>query len=163
MKKTFKQIREFSIYSGLIAMRHPNTKISYAIKKVLKKLVKIVDEYNGKLEDIRIDHCFTNSDGVIEYNVTKDGSGNEVRHYKFKKDELKKKLKEEREVAEEWNSKEFEVEPYLATEVPEDITDEEKEALDGFVLKLDETPIVAPIPSNGEESTEPEEEVIGEQ
>ena len=131
--KTFKQIREFNQYASAILRRHPISKISYSLKKVLKKL-KMVEDYNNELEDIRVECCYTNNKGVIEYDITKDSSGNEVRHYKYTKEDMKQRLHRMRELVEQWNNKTFEVNPYFVTEVPDDITMDEREALLGFVL-----------------------------
>lgn len=133
--KTFEQIKEFNKYGVAVMKRHPNTKISYAIKKVLKGILSVVTEYNEAVEDIQIDHCFTNTSDVIEYDIIKDASGAEVRRYKFTKDQLKLKVKVERELLQEWNQREFDIKAYISPEIPDDITIEEKDALSGFVLE----------------------------
>lgn len=142
MKKTFKQIREFANYGGAVIERHPGTKISYAIKKVLEKLSKIVNEYNDMVEDINIDHCFADDNGVIEYDLTKNNAGGEIRHYRFTKEELKKKNKADRKLLDEWADKKFDVDPHYATKIPDNLTTDEKECFEGFVLRADETPVV---------------------
>ena len=119
----------------IISLRHPNTKIAYVIKKVLGKLSKILEDYNDELEDIHIECCSVDEKGVIEYDVTKNASGHEIRHYRFTKDNLMEKRQKERELLKEWGGKDFEVEAFYTTEVPEDMTQEEKEALEGFVLQ----------------------------
>lgn len=134
MKKTFEEIRRFSIFGGIVKQKHNQSKMAYAITKVNNKL-KMVSDYNEKVEDIQIDNCNTNEEAVIVYDITKDGNGKEIRHYQFKKEKHKNKVKEERELWKNWENKEFDIEPYFGEEIPKDISSEEREALEGFVIK----------------------------
>lgn len=52
------------------------------LKKIAEKIKPILDEYNEKREEIRLDNAYTNEKDVLEFNDKGD--------YKFTKDALKK-------------------------------------------------------------------------
>ncbi len=141
MEKTFKEIRTFNIYAAVVMARHMGTKLSYAIKKVSERF-DVLSDYNTELEDLRIDNCCTDDKGVIEYDLTKGANGEDIRHYRYTKETLKAKKKQERELLKNWNERVFEVDSYFATEIPNDLIEEEISALEGFVLKKGETKVV---------------------
>lgn len=51
------------------------------LKKIAEKIKKLFEEYNEQREDIRLDHAFTDKNGVLEMN--------EKGEYKFTKDSIK--------------------------------------------------------------------------
>jgi uncharacterized protein YjgD (DUF1641 family) len=56
------------------------------LKKIAEKIKKLFEEYNEQREDIRLDHAFTASNGVLELN--------EKGEYKFTKDAIKAMAKD---------------------------------------------------------------------
>ena len=76
-----------------------DTKISQKLGKIAKRLEKYINDYNEKLEEIRIDNASTDDKGVI----LKDEKGG----YKFDKNGLKNLLNQIKEL----NEKEFIYEP----------------------------------------------------
>ena len=122
MKLTIKQINEFSIV-GSAYMKDHNNKLSYAIRKVNKNITSVVESINENIEDLRIEHCSVDEKG----NVLKDEKGN----YKFSKDGLRALAKAVKEL----NNKIFEIEPFFATEIPDDLTEEQKEIFTGLVIE----------------------------
>jgi hypothetical protein len=65
-----------------------NTKIHYALRKVIKAANKLVADYQEKLEEININHCSVDDKGII----LKDDKN----EYRFTKDCLLKRNKERR-------------------------------------------------------------------
>lgn len=51
------------------------------LKKIAEKVKKLFEEYNEQREDIRLDHAYTDKNGVLEMN--------EKGEYKFTKDAIK--------------------------------------------------------------------------
>jgi len=130
MKKTLEQIRTFYGASTAYLSERPenkDTKIGYAIKKTLKKVSAPLEDYDEKIIDNDIDHCHTNSEGVMETND--DGS------YKFKPADLKNKRKAAKKIWKEEKDKEYEFETYYATQVPAKLDSGLREAFEGFVIE----------------------------
>lgn len=127
MEKTYQECFEFlSAASQWIAGHEEESKFKYALTKLSRKLSRVQEKYRETVEEINIDHCATDPGGVI----LRDERG----QYKYTKEELKKRNKKVNGLFHEVVT----VEPHYATEVPETLTDLEKEVFDGFVLKLDE-------------------------
>jgi hypothetical protein len=129
MKKTFGEMYEFRVHASLYlkTLEEGETKLAYAIKKVDKKLQKHFDEYNEAMADVEIDHAATDENGIL---VTDEKGG-----FRFTPDSIKAKRKAYKKLADEWESKEFEVDTYFATEVPEDLNENFRNAFEGFVLE----------------------------
>jgi hypothetical protein len=102
-----------------------NTKLGYAIKRVISQLEKIQTDYMQHRDDASIDCAATDEKGVLLTEA--DG------RFRF----TPEKLKERNRLWRELDAQEmFEIEPYFATEVP-DIDESIREALTGFVIKED--------------------------
>lgn len=103
------------------------TKLGYAITRMMPRVQKLQGKYNNGVEDINIDCCATDDKGII----LRDEGGN----YKFTKDGLKERNKRRESLFES----EIEIEPYFATDVPADLTDLEREAFYGFIIREEAT------------------------
>jgi len=129
MKKTFEEIIAFveqaNIYNESI--KDKQTKLSHAIKKVNGKVKEHFEQYNEEIGDIRIDNAAADSDGVLI--TTEKGA------FRFTKDGLKAKNKADKKLAAEWDKKSFEVEAYIATDIPLDLSEDMRTAFSGFVIK----------------------------
>lgn len=125
--KSYQDCFEFLNVAGQWLSKHEEeSKFKYALAKVSRKLNKSREKYQESIEEINIEHCATDKDGVI----LRDTNG----QYKYTKDEL---IKRNRKMNELFHS-EVEVEPHIASEIPEGLTDLEKEVFEGFVLKSEE-------------------------
>lgn len=150
IKKTFKEVLAFNQAAGQFMQRNPanaQTKLGYAVKKISEVQIKnIIADYQkdqsknwydavGKKQ---IDLALTDKATGAVLTAPKDSE----RPYLYDK----KGLLEIKEIEqaysvdaekffEEYQTKEFEVEPHYAVEVPEDITPNELEAFKGFVLE----------------------------
>jgi len=122
MKFTFDKIKEFAEIGKLYSDFNDN-KLSYAIKKVLKRIDKVQVQINEAMEDLRIDNCNVDEKG----NVLRDEKGS----YQYTKEGLKALGKGMREL----KDAEYELEIYIATETPEGLTEEQKEAFKGIVIE----------------------------
>jgi hypothetical protein len=102
-----------------------NTKLGYAIHKMLTRSEQFQGRYNNAVSDLQADNCATGDKGVI----LRDARGN----MEFTPEGIKK-LTQQRQALYE---SEIEVEVYFATQVPEDLTDIERDDFAGFVLKAE--------------------------
>ena len=158
---SFKEFTNFAITGKQYIEKDPKrekTKLGYAIKKVINSESardvikqyedvrdKIVKKYSDSAEDANIDFCMTDKDGAIVYDLSAGQDGKQNRNYRFTKDNLRKRnekihvLKDEfqsklNNFAKEWNEKDIEIDIFICGEVPNDVTDEEKEIFNGIVL-----------------------------
>jgi len=110
----------------------PQTKLSYAVARMLKRCQRPLEDYNGKIEDLRLEQA-------LEDEKTKAVLRDEQQQYKFSKAGLKKVLEDQRGLL----SQEIEIEPYTATALPEDLSDDVRIAFEGFVIKAEPEPDAA--------------------
>lgn len=126
VKTTYEKIVGFSMMARIWFAKdksNENTKLGYALTKMDARLQKIQQKYNNRRVDIQIDNCATDEKGLI----LKDERG----EYRFDKAGLKKCNEELQTLFES----EVEIEPYFATQVPDSLTEAEREAFTGFVLE----------------------------
>ncbi len=123
---TYEQVNAFRM-AALSWMAHDesrkDTKLGYAISRVMTRAEKLMQQMANIREDLHIDHCVVDDKSVIVH----DERGN----YKFTKPELKKlnvKLQQLFESS-------VEIEPYFATEIPAGLSFVEIEHFTGFVLR----------------------------
>jgi sugar-specific transcriptional regulator TrmB len=122
--KTYRDCFEFVRAANQWISKHDEeSKFKYALTKVTKKLARIQEKWNECIEEANIEHCATDKEGVI----LRDERG----QYKYTKDEL---IKRNKRVSTLYDSN-VEIQSHFATEVPEDLTELEKEVFTGFVLK----------------------------
>ena len=69
------------------------SKAEAKLKKIAEKIKPLFEEYNEKREDIRLDHAFVDSKGVLELN--------EKGEYKFTKDGIKAMAKDMKKLLDE--------------------------------------------------------------
>jgi|688.fasta_scaffold89957_3 hypothetical protein len=69
------------------------SKAEAKLKKIAEKIKPIFDEYNEKREDVRLDHAYTDKNGVLELN--------EKGEYKFTKDGIKAMAKDMKQLLED--------------------------------------------------------------
>lgn len=123
MKSTYRNLVGFINAAAHYTQVHPEeTKLKYALSKVQKRAMSAVERYNEQLEDLRVQHCAEDAEGI----VLRDDKGN----YKFTKEGLNTLNKAQRALVEQ----EVEVEEHLVTDLPEGLTSDEKEVFAGFVL-----------------------------
>jgi hypothetical protein len=150
MMQTYKEILAFANASRgyLERVKGQKTKLAYAIERVTKgyaaQAEKLEAAYREKLADLDIEHCSTDERG----NILTDGAG----RYVYTKDAQRARLKRQREELERLLGAVVEVEPYFATALPDDLSDAEREALTGFVIKPGEE--FTPQPNGGAELIE---------
>ncbi len=133
MKITFEKILEIDeLYGKLLKIDgFENTKLGYAFKKFTSKNTSIiVGDYNDVLQDIRISNALTDKNtGAILYSP-------DQRNYQYTPENLKTVIKLIKETTQEWNTKEFEVKPFICEEIPATVqlTDEEKDLIKGIII-----------------------------
>ena len=122
MVKTFEQVLEFNEYANKI--KDKQNKLSYACKKVQKRLAEYIEDYVDKIKDLDIEFASV------------DDKGNLVIHndrYTYKPDKLRTLNEAKKKLWKENKDKEYEFESYICPELPE-LTQEELDILEGFVL-----------------------------
>lgn len=104
----------------------PETKLTYALNRVGKRLARQQAKMDEKLGDIEIDNCVTetrNGEDVI----VRDGQGS----LQYTKDGIKKRNAARTALM---SADEIEVEPHFATKLPDDLNFVQIEAFAGFVI-----------------------------
>lgn len=101
----------------------PVSKFTYAIQRMLKRSQSVLENWGEIVQDLNIKHASEDKDG----NLDSDGRG----QFKFKRDELLKRNKEQRDLF----GSQTEIEPYYATSVPEDLDPEDREIFIDFIIK----------------------------
>ncbi len=140
MKKTYEEIFDFIEISQQWLMKDkadpkepdygPNaeTKLGYAVQKMLSRFKKTHKRYQARVEETQIDNCMTDEKGRI----LKDERGS----LEFTKEGILKRNAEIQALGEQ----EIEFEPHIACELPKkenseiDLSFAELEAFEGFVL-----------------------------
>jgi len=127
MKITFKKVNELLQLTGNYIARNPNTKLTYAMKKVYKdSLAKPLDTFKEAVEDLRIDNCLTDEKTGA---ILKDDKG----QYQYTKEGTKAFKVAAKALQEKWDEKEIEVTPFIVKEIPE-LSQEEIEAFTGIFI-----------------------------
>ena len=148
------KILKYNNLSIIWINKSPNnkdTKFGYAIEKVSKpiiKLLKPINELNEErdilINDLNADNALTNpTTGAFVYDIIKDKDGNDVQKFQYSPVTRKKRDSEIRIVIKKYEkdledllSKEIEFDkPYYASEIPPNLTDEEREAFIGIIIK----------------------------
>lgn len=154
MKKTYEQLLEYNVVAqNWLAKKkdNNNTKLGYAItKKMAKKIEKLLKPFadiDEKLiegiNDAKAEFALTEpTTKKFVYDILKDKVGNETQVYAYTNDgrikreqKIKELKKQSQNDGEALMQNEVEFEPYYATEVPQDLTIEEKEAFSGIVIE----------------------------
>lgn len=124
IKKTFAQIADFDSGARNWLVRNPaSTKFKYAIERVLKRCQDVLSDYKQKHDEITISNAATDDKGVL----LTDERGN----FRFKPEGMIKRSREQLELV----RSETEIEPYIATEPPKELTVAESDLFMDFVLK----------------------------
>src|SRR5882724_5502824 len=125
--KSYRECFEYVRTAGQwIAKHEEESKFKYALTKVSRKLARVQEKWQELIEEINIEHCASDKEGVI----LRDEHG----QYKYTKEEL---LKRNKEVSALYNQ-EINIEPHFASEVPEDLGFLEREVFTGFVIQSEE-------------------------
>jgi hypothetical protein len=107
-----------------------DTKLKYAVNRMIKRTDAIREKYMEDLEETRIDNCSVDDKG----NILREE--NNAQLYKYTKEGLKTLNKRHREIL----ATEVEIEPYFATQLPEELDAVVREIFTGFVIKEEEKP-----------------------
>ncbi len=122
MRKTYLELFELNQFAGQwLKKNEGESKMSYAIKKIGKRLKTIFEDYNEAINELGINNCSVDE----KQNIIKDAKGELV----FTKENLIKKNKESKAFL----NTQVEIEPYICTEIPE-LTEEEKEVFEGILI-----------------------------
>lgn len=133
MKKTFKELQDLDQIVGSMYQadeKLKETKFGYAYKRFCdKNYIPVIKEYNDAIADARLDHA-------LENETTKEVITDQTnyRGFKYSKEGLKKVIEAERKLKLEWDGRELEITPYVSAYLPEDLTEEQKEALTGCLI-----------------------------
>lgn len=138
IKKTYREIATFSREArGYLQRREakyrqdnpdsngsvPHNKFVHAVNRMLKRAASALEHHDEQVQDLGIECASEDKDG----NIAVDERGN----FKFSKENLLKRNKKQREL---FNSTTT-IEPYYATELPKDLSEEDREVFVDFVIK----------------------------
>lgn len=122
------------------------SKLVYALNRVLGRIQKQQTIVNEALSDIEIDHCLTEKRGEHEV-ITRDSDG----RLEYTREGIKERNRAQRKYL---NKEEIEIDPHYVTQPPDDLTEAEIETFVGFVLKPEDAELPldseAPVESNGQ-------------
>lgn len=133
IKKTFKELGEVNELVGELYKNDPklkDTKFGYAFKRFMEKNYEPTNkEMQEKLIDVRIDNA-------LEDKLTKEIMMDKTnsRQMKYSKDGLKKCIAAERKIYDEFDGIEIEIIPFITTQIPTVLIDEQKEVLKGLII-----------------------------
>lgn len=133
MTKTFKELQNIDLVVGQMYASDPllrDTKFGYAYKRFCQKFyVSMVNELNAELGEVRIDNALEDEKTKAIIRDEKSPRG-----YAYSKEGEKKVGQEERRVRNEWDTKEIEVEPFISTYIPENLSEEQIDVLTGILI-----------------------------
>lgn len=127
MEKTFEQILDFNASANeYLSKNKGESKLSYAVKKVQKKLSKTIEEYVDKIKDLEIDKASVDKEGNL---LIKDNK------YQYTKENLKDLNKARKELYESSIIEVYKVDSHIVEYIDEyELTLEQKDIFEGFVL-----------------------------
>lgn len=126
MTKTNLQLVNFINFARLfMGQNKEQTKFRYSLERMDKRLKPQISDYNDALTDLQIEHAATDGD---KGPVLTDEKGN----FRYTKDGLRARNKAQKDLLEKTVA---DFEPYFATELPENLSQIEKEVCAGFVVK----------------------------
>ncbi len=139
MKCNYDSIKAFDNASAQWLARNKGgkeTKFGYSLNKIIDQIKKIFQDENKplieKLNDLTFDSYSTYDAGDMKGCLIKDDKGRYMQTpTNVKKlNKLSVKAREDHET--KLGAKDFNITPHMATEVPEDLTAEEKKAFKGY-------------------------------
>lgn len=125
MTKTYREVFQFINAGSRWLAEHKkdeDTRLGYAIAKLIKKLGKHDSDYREAVEDLNVEHCEVNDKGHIIH---------ENDNYVFSKEGKKKRDAAQRKLLDT----PVNFEPHYVTTIPEGITPDMQVALEGFVFQ----------------------------
>ncbi len=136
IKKTFKELKDIDNVVGDLYAEDKElqkTKFGYAYKRFIEKYyIPAIQKFNEKIQFIRIDNAL--EDPKTKELLT-DTDPKNYRGYKYSKEGLKKCITEETEASLEYQKEEIQIEPFLSSFIPSNITEEQKAILSGVVIE----------------------------
>ncbi len=140
MKKTFKELQEIDFVVGALYKATPTlreTKFGYAYTRFKKKNYDVlVKDFQEELADMRANNALEDPH-TKEILIDKENP----RGYKYSKEGLIKTMKEERAMETKLEDTAVEVTPFISAYIPEDLTDEQREALEGLLIEKEKAPV----------------------
>lgn len=130
MKVKFEKILELNdaINSILANPKFTNTKFNFGCGKFARKNINVIlKEFNEEVSDIRLENALTDS-------TTQALLLNEERDYTYSKEGMKKLVSDRKKLNEKWDKKEFEIEPYMISDLPT-LTEYQQELFEGILFK----------------------------
>jgi hypothetical protein len=130
---TYEKVFNFGLAAQLWLSAKPenaNTKLGYAITRMNPRVQKIQQRYQNSIDDIHIDACATDEKGLI----LKDERG----EYRFTREAMRTVKRRRQELFES----EITIEPYFATDIPKDLSEQAREAFIGFIIQAEEAKAV---------------------
>jgi hypothetical protein len=133
MKTSIKKINLFNLAANdYLAKNKGETKLAYALKKVSKQCLPVLEQYNSQLEDIDISNASVDEKGNLLY-LTNPVDGKST-GYSYTPTAAIKRKKESAELF--VSEKEYPITAHICNNIPADLEEAYKEVFAEFVIEL---------------------------
>ena len=131
MKTSWHRLEKFSrhadVYMAQVDDTRSGYKLRYAISRVLDQIERLKSDVQQRLAEIEIDHCMVGSENGVKDIILRDGQGK----LRYTKEGMVSRNAEQATYLGEDN---FELEPYFATLVPDNMSAPDLFAFEGIVI-----------------------------
>lgn len=137
-KFTYKRLLTFHSMANFFLVRDKNNsmgKFAYAIQKIANQYDSIFAKYNSEEKDLLDKYQSTDEHGNLAYDIVE-----KTQFPCFTPANKTKYRKAKEALLEKWLTKEFEIEPYMANDIPKDLSFNEIDAFTGLILPDDYDP-----------------------
>lgn len=135
---TFKTLRVFAEAANFYLIKdtkNSHTKFAYAINKIMKQSTEFENQYKQECDDLQDTYQAIDSDKCLLWDLVEG-----KRFPKFTAENHKIFRKKREELYQDWLKKEFTITPYMATDIPDDLTLAEIDCFLGLIIPADYNP-----------------------
>jgi hypothetical protein len=133
MRTNIKKINQFNLVAhNYLSENKGDTKLAYALKKVAKQCLLVLEQYNSDLEDIAINNASVDEKGNLLH--LKNDVDGKIIGYSYTPIAAIQRKKEATELFS--SEKDYPITPHICKDIPVDLTEAHKEVFAGFVTEL---------------------------
>jgi len=133
IKRTFKELIQVDFLVGSLYAKDPElkeTKLGYAYNRFYEKNIKPTkDEMENKGKELYIDHALEDEKTKAIIRDPQSPTG-----FAHSKQQMKDMRQKEQEIIKEMEDKEIEIQPYISSYIPADLTEDQTEQLKGLLI-----------------------------
>ncbi len=132
MKTSIKSINQFSLAAhNYLSDNKGDTKLTYALKKVGKQCLPVLENYNSELDDIAINNASVDEKGNLLH--IKNEVDGKILGYSYTPSAAIRQKRDSKELF--TAEKEYPITPHIIKELPADLEERYKEVFACFVLE----------------------------